>query len=69
MHRWGDSGWLWPRNETEGHLVAEEQLDLARVYTTGDLCQSDDVHVAAMGIPPGKLWRGVQALSRSCRSG
>ncbi len=53
-------GRLWPRNEAEARLVAQQQLDLARVYTTDDLCQSDDVHFAATGITPGELLRGVQ---------
>lgn len=54
---------LWPRNEHERHLVLQEQIDLSKVYTTGELCRGEDVHVAATGITTGEFLRGVQFLS------
>lgn len=54
---------LWPRNEHERHLVLQEQIDLSKVYTTGELCRGEDVHVAATGITTGEFLRGVQFFS------
>jgi fructose-1,6-bisphosphatase II len=51
---------LWPRNDQERQIVAAQQIDVARVYTTNDLCQGEDVHFAATGITTGELLRGVQ---------
>ncbi|MDP9309875.1 MAG: class II fructose-bisphosphatase [Chloroflexota bacterium] len=51
---------LWPRNEQERRLVVEQQIDVTRVYATGDLCQGEDVHFAATGITSGEFLRGVQ---------
>ncbi|HEX6288163.1 MAG TPA: class II fructose-bisphosphatase [Herpetosiphonaceae bacterium] len=51
---------LWPRNDQERRIVEEQRIDIARVYTTSDLCQGEDVHFAATGITTGELLRGVQ---------
>lgn len=51
---------LWPRNDQEREIVERERIDIARVYTTSDLCQGEDVHFAATGITTGELLRGVQ---------
>jgi fructose-1,6-bisphosphatase II len=51
---------LWPRNDQERAIVERERIDITRVYTTGDLCQGEDVHFAATGITTGELLRGVQ---------
>lgn len=51
---------LWPRNDHERAIVERERIDIARVYTTTDLCQGEDVHFAATGITTGELLRGVQ---------
>jgi fructose-1,6-bisphosphatase II len=51
---------LWPRNDQERAIVERERIDITQVYTTGDLCQGEDVHFAATGITTGELLRGVQ---------
>ena len=51
---------LWPRNDAERALVAEQAIDIANVYTTGDLCRGEDVHFAATGITTGEFLKGVQ---------
>ncbi|MCZ7574553.1 MAG: class II fructose-bisphosphatase [Ardenticatenaceae bacterium] len=53
-------GRLWPRNDQERQLVAQQGIDLTRIYNTNDLCKSDDVYVAATGITPGEPLQGVQ---------
>jgi fructose-1,6-bisphosphatase II len=53
-------GRLWPRNDHEWQIVAEHQIDISKMYTTNDLCQSDDVYFAATGITTSEVLRGVQ---------
>jgi fructose-1,6-bisphosphatase II len=51
---------LWPRNDEERRLVAEQGIDVSRVYATDDLVRGEDVHFAATGITTGDFLRGVQ---------
>jgi fructose-1,6-bisphosphatase II len=50
---------LWPRNEKERQGALAAGLDLEKVMTMDDLCQSDDVFLAATGITSGSLLDGV----------
>ncbi|MCU0494293.1 MAG: class II fructose-bisphosphatase [Chloroflexaceae bacterium] len=51
---------LWPRNDEERALIAEQGLDVNRVYGTHDLVKSDSVFFAATGITSGEFLRGVE---------
>ena len=51
---------LWPRDERERHILAEEGRDLDRIFTVDDLCRGDNVFVAVTGITDGELLRGVR---------
>ena len=51
---------LWPRDERERQLLAEEGRDLDRIFTVDDLCRGDNVFVAVTGITDGELLRGVR---------
>jgi fructose-1,6-bisphosphatase II len=55
-------GKLWPRNDDERRRLDEEGYDIARVLTTDDLVQSDNVFVAATGVTSGALLRGVRVV-------
>jgi fructose-1,6-bisphosphatase II len=59
---------LWPRNEHERAIVARQDIDLARVYTTDDLCGSDDVHFAATGVTTSERLHGVQYFGWGART-
>lgn len=50
---------LWPRDESEVELAAEEGLDLAQVLTTDDLVDSQNIFFAATGVTNGEFLRGV----------
>jgi len=56
----GIQGRLWPRDDEERARLVEAGLDPARVLTTDDLVQSDNVFVAATGVTTGALLRGVR---------
>lgn len=51
---------LWPRDERERHILAEEGRDMDRIFTVDDLCRGDNVFVAVTGITDGELLRGVR---------
>lgn len=59
---------VWPRDEQERARMLSEGIDLDRVYTTGDLVQSDDVSFAATGITTGELLNGVQYFGWGART-
>lgn len=50
---------LWPRDQSEVELAAEQGLDLDQVLTTTDLVSSDNVFFAATGVTGGEYLRGV----------
>jgi fructose-1,6-bisphosphatase II len=51
---------LWPRDDDERQRLVDAGYDVARVLTTDDLVQSDNVFVAATGVTTGALLRGVR---------
>lgn len=51
---------LWPRNDDERALAAEQQIDLGKVFLIDDLVKGNNVFFAATGITPGEFLRGVQ---------
>jgi fructose-1,6-bisphosphatase II len=50
---------LWPRDESEVEVAAEEGLDLDQVLAIEDLVSSDNVFFAATGVTDGEFLRGV----------
>lgn len=50
---------LWPRDESEKQLAADEGLDLNQVLTTTDLVSSENVFFAATGVTNGEFLKGV----------
>ncbi len=50
---------LWPRNDDERRLAAEQKIDLDRVLDCHDLVSSNNVFFSATGITDGELLRGV----------
>jgi len=52
-------GKIWPRNDTESASAAKAGVE-HKVYTTGDLVNSDDVFLAVTGISSGELLSGVR---------
>ena len=51
---------LDPQKESEKKALAAAGMDLRRVYTTGDLVNSDDLFFAATGISGGTFLGGVR---------
>lgn len=51
---------LWPRDDAERRLAAEQGLDLDRVLTITDLVAGENVFFAATGITDGELLEGVR---------
>jgi fructose-1,6-bisphosphatase II len=54
---------LWPRNDDERALAQTNNIDLAKVYRTEDLVQSENVYFAATGLTDGEFLRGVRYFS------
>jgi fructose-1,6-bisphosphatase II len=50
----------WPRDDEERQKCADAGLDLARVYTTEELCGGDDVLFSATGASTGEMLKGVK---------
>ena len=50
---------LWPRNDQERQVAAEQGIPLERVLGIDDLVSGDNVFFAASGITDGELLRGV----------
>ncbi|MCG8352930.1 MAG: class II fructose-bisphosphatase [Chloroflexales bacterium] len=59
---------IWPRNDEEQALIAEQGLDVHRIYHTEDLVRSDVVFFAATGITPGEFLRGVEYFGGGART-
>jgi fructose-1,6-bisphosphatase II len=55
---------IWPRNDEERRIVAEEGLDTSAVLTMDDLVRSDNTFFAATGVTDGELLRGVHYTPR-----
>jgi fructose-1,6-bisphosphatase II len=51
---------LWPRDEREREILAEEGHDPERILTVDDLCRGRNAFVAVTGITDGELLRGVR---------
>jgi fructose-1,6-bisphosphatase II len=54
---------LWANNDTDLLLAATEGVDLEQTLTLDDLCQGEQVFVAATGVTDGELLRGVRYVS------
>lgn len=50
---------LWPRNDAERRIAAEQQIDVNRVLGLSELVASDNTFFSATGITDGELLRGV----------
>jgi fructose-1,6-bisphosphatase II len=53
-------GRLWPRNEADEAIAAEEGHDVAKTLTLDDLCASDNALFAATGVTDGEFLDGVR---------
>ena len=51
---------LWPRNDDERRLAAEEGLDLDEVMGTDQLVSSENVFFSATGVTGGEYLRAVE---------
>jgi fructose-1,6-bisphosphatase II len=56
-------GVLWPRDQNDRDLAAQEGKDIDRVLTLDELCGSENVFVAATGVTDGELLSGVRYAS------
>jgi fructose-1,6-bisphosphatase II len=54
---------IWPRNDEERQIIADMNLDVARVYSMDDLVSSNNVFFSATGITDGELLQGVHYAS------
>ncbi len=59
---------IWPRNDAERALVAEQSLDINRVYQTNDLVRSETIFFAATGITHGEYLQGVEFFGGGART-
>lgn len=57
---------LWPRDDSEVALAADEGMDLDQVLTTKDLVSSSNVFFAATGVTGGEYLRGVDFYGGGC---
>jgi fructose-1,6-bisphosphatase II len=55
---------MWPRDDGDRRIAAEEGMDLNKLLTLEDLCSSREVFVAATGVSDGELLNGVRYTSR-----
>ena len=55
---------IWPRNDAERQIVADEGLDTTKVLSLNDLVSSENTFFAATGITDGELLRGVHYTNR-----
>jgi len=59
---------LWPRDDDEGRLVADEGLDPDRVLDLPALCSGHDIFFAATGITDGEMLTGVRFAGMEVRT-
>ena len=50
---------LWPRNDHERAIAAEQNIDLRRIYRSDDLVGGSNIFFSATGITDGELLKGV----------
>ena len=53
-------GRLWPRNEADEAIAAEEGIDIRKTLTLDDLCASEEALFAATGVTDGEFLDGVR---------
>ncbi|MEY3991005.1 MAG: hypothetical protein RI985_2086 [Chloroflexota bacterium] len=51
---------LWPRDDHERTLIAQQGMDADHVYSTDELVKGENVYFVATGITSGDFLRGVQ---------
>jgi fructose-1,6-bisphosphatase II len=51
---------LWPRDDHERSLIAQQGMDVNHVYATDELVKGENVYFVATGITSGDFLRGVQ---------
>jgi fructose-1,6-bisphosphatase II len=51
---------LWPRNDQERAVVAEQHIDVSKILHTSDLVRGEEAFFSATGITDGELVRGVR---------
>jgi fructose-1,6-bisphosphatase II len=54
---------LWPRDDSDRRIAADEGRDIGRLLTLDDLCAGRNVFVAATGVSDGELLNGVRYTS------
>jgi fructose-1,6-bisphosphatase II len=59
---------IWPRNDEERQTIAEQGLDVNRIYRTHDMVRSEKVYFAATGITTGEFLKGVETFRDGARS-
>jgi fructose-1,6-bisphosphatase II len=59
---------LWPRNDEEQALIAEQGLDVNKTFTIPDLVRGENVFFAATGITPGEFLRGTEYYGGGART-
>jgi fructose-1,6-bisphosphatase II len=59
---------LWPRNDEERALIAEQGLDVTKTFTIADLVRGENVFFAATGITPGEFLRGTEYYGGGART-
>lgn len=59
---------IWPRNDEERQLIADQGLDVNRIYRTHDMVASETVYFAASGITSGEFLQGVDYFSNGART-
>jgi len=53
---------LWPRDQADRNLASREGIGVDQLLTLDDLCRSEEVFVAATGVTPSEVLRGVRYL-------
>ncbi len=59
---------LWARNDEERAIVAQNKLDLNKIYSIDDLVKGENVFFAATGITDGEFLKGVRYFSGGART-
>jgi fructose-1,6-bisphosphatase II len=59
---------IWPRNDAERQHIAEQGLDVNKIYRTHDLVRSEKVYFVATGITTGEFLRGVEYHAGGART-
>jgi fructose-1,6-bisphosphatase II len=51
---------VWPRDDHERALIAQQGMDVDHVYSTDELVKGENIYFVATGITSGDFLRGVQ---------